>query len=83
MMTQGYASGGIECIEGLPEDARFVGAFYRDSLSPSAGMPDPVFVFESDAWQKDLAFEAYSIKAPDGEVMPVMNVVFRTVEQCT
>jgi len=46
IMTQGYTSGGWQCVKGLPEDAQLVKVWIWEGVQP-----DPVFVFESDSWE--------------------------------
>jgi len=84
MMTEGYTSGGIKCIEGLPEDARFVTAFYKqyvvaeDDPSQWASAADPVFVFASEMWPH--ATEDYRITTPWGEMFLLFEPVFQAAE---
>jgi len=84
VMTEGYTSGGVRCIEGLPEDARFVTAFYRE-MAAMEGDPsqwsmvaDPVFVFESDRWSRSA--RGHTVIAPWGEEFPAYDPVFRVAE---
>jgi len=62
MMTQGYTTGGLRCVKGLPEGATLIDAWIDDRRGP----PDLVFVFESDNWADDVLWQAFSIKRPEG-----------------
>lgn len=82
IMTEGYTSVGIKCVEGLPEDARFVTAFLREALSEKDGdawimRPDPVFIFESDQWARPA--RNYTIKL-GGVEYPAYDPVFQVAE---
>jgi hypothetical protein len=76
IMTQGYESGGITCVQGLPEDAELVGVFDKFN-STSAQLPDVAFVFKSGSWTTDTP--SYTVKHR-GVVYPVMDIVFRSIE---
>ena len=69
MMTQGYESSGLKCIKGLPRNAKLVFAFYHRMTL----VPDPVYVFESEAW--DSPVPEYFIEH-DGVKYPIMDVIF-------
>lgn len=82
VMTQGYSSGGIKCLYGLPEDAKFVQAFYKQ-----VGIvgPDVIFVFESDSWGDIVDWKTSTVKSLDradvlNEVYPLIMPVFQTAE---
>ena len=71
MMTQGYTNVGIQCVRGLPEDAKLVEVWVWECVEP-----DPVFVFESDSWGGPAARDIQL-----GEnVYPECIPVFRTAE---
>jgi len=76
MFTEGYTSGGIRCVKGLPEDARLVGVKLHDR--PDG--PDPIFLFESDQWAGPA--QEYPFDAVDGK-HPGQEVVFQTAECLT
>lgn len=84
IMTQGYTSGGVRCVEGLPEDARLVESFAREEqfIIGDDGRvemrSDPVFVFESDKWTTPTP-ERTVVNAVR-ETIPVFHPVFRTAE---
>ena len=77
MVTQGYTSGGIRCIQGLPDDALLVRAFYKNTPTRSQD-PDPVFVFSSDKWGESVS--THSVVTPEGNLIPQVDVIFRTAE---
>ncbi len=52
MMTRGYTSAGIRCVQGLPDGAQFVSAFHA-FVSSQHRYPDLLFVFESSDWGED------------------------------
>jgi len=79
MMTLGYTIGGLRCIQGLPEDARLVRAFYKENPQASQ-WPDPVFVFDSADWGTEWAEIEPSIVTPEGYLLPVIAVVFQDAE---
>ena len=62
LSTQGYKSENIECVEGLPEDAQFVRAFFdSDRLT---------LIFKHPSWPEDVLQTDQNI--------PMIPVTFRT-----
>jgi len=84
IMTKGQPSVSFKCLEGLPEDARFVLSFFKDyeisqdDPSQWARGSDPVFVFESDNWKHPVG--SARVQTPWGESFPYFDAVFQTAE---
>lgn len=74
-MTQGFMSGGLECIKGLPGDAVLLDLFPRQY--GVIGTPELIAVFESASFEP-LQEDEYTITAPSGETLPTFTPMFKS-----
>ena len=74
IFTQGYTSAGLQCIQGIPEDATLV-ATTNTCEWPT---PSPIFLFESDNWTEPA--EEWLVEV-DGKQYHAQRVIFQTEER--
>lgn len=79
MMTTGWQTDHIECIEGIPEDARLVDTFQTERAIQRGNIYVPVHdlvcVFEHESWS-DIS-HGRTIQAPSGQVIYSIDITYR------
>jgi len=80
-MTEGHKATLIECVHGLPADAKLVGSIARDVTSTRNGVwtyePLIGLLFESEQWVDDPV--GRHVELPSGEYVEVLMPEFKTL----